>query len=287
MAISRKIALLCVICFFYFRSLFPFQETIPPFVLITIPKSGSHLIIKALHLLTGGVAIWHTRFPSMFYIPGREGFLYTHFCLSPELEEDYADLPDLKKIIMIRDLRDVCISIVHQIKKGPWPGLSEKQRCAFSAMSFNEQLLFVINYDYDIHQVAEFAPNSIQVSIGKVANQAKRYARDPNHLVCKYESLVGPKGGGTIEAQIEEMQRIAEFLQISILKKTLYEIASTLYGDHVNPFGGRGFKHFESTFRHGQIGKWKALFTEEHKRVFKEKLGETLIALGYERDYEW
>src|SRR5260221_1115974 len=95
---------------------------IPPFALITMPKSGSHLLIKALYLLTGSEAIWHTKFPAYQYIPGDEGFLYTHFCLSPELERDYGELQELKKMILIRDLRDVAVSIVHQIKKTPWPG---------------------------------------------------------------------------------------------------------------------------------------------------------------------
>lgn len=288
MQLVRKIALLCMVFFFYIQPVFSKPpDAVPPFALITIPKSGSHLIIKTLHLLTGGIAIWHTRFPSLFYIPGHEGFLYTHFCLSPELEENYADLPGLKKIIMIRDLRDVCISIVYQIRKGAWPGLTEKQRRAFLAMPFEQQLLFVMQYDYDVHQVAEFAPNSIQVSIGQVARQAHYYAQDPSHLVCRYESLVGPKGGGSITAQVEEIRRIAEFLQLSISVQSLYEIASLLYGNEVNPFGRKGFENFESTFQHGQVGRWRALFNEEHKRVFKEKLGEILIALGYEKDHKW
>src|SRR5260370_636951 len=61
-----------------------------PFTLLTIPKSGSHLIIKALHLLTGGGPIWHTKFPSLYTIPVNEGFLYTHLCISPLLERDYS-----------------------------------------------------------------------------------------------------------------------------------------------------------------------------------------------------
>lgn len=154
------------------------DQQIAPFALLTIPKSGSHLTIKALHFMTGGVAVWHTRFPSVYCVPARDGFLYTHLCLSPELEEDYSYLPSLKKIINVRDLRDVSISMVRQIIKGSWPGMTAAQRTAFKNMSFDEQLLFVINYDYEVDEVAQVAPNSLQVSLLKVAEQAVRFCNN-------------------------------------------------------------------------------------------------------------
>ncbi len=169
---------------------------ISPFALVTIPKSGSHMVIKALHSLTGGVPVWHTNFPSVYCIPPEEGFLYTHLCLSPQLEKNYMELRKLKKIINVRDLRDVCISIVRQIGRNAWPGMSHETRMAFKKLPFDEQLLFVMNYEYDVEEVAGFAPDSLQVSIRKVAEQAVRYSNDPKFLVCKYEDLVGEEGGG-------------------------------------------------------------------------------------------
>src|SRR3990167_8870263 len=88
------------------------EEPLPPknftcFALITIPNSGFSILLEALYALTQREAIWHTRFPSSYYIPPEEGFLHTHFCLSPDLESDYASLPKLKQIILIRDFRDV------------------------------------------------------------------------------------------------------------------------------------------------------------------------------------
>ncbi len=261
--------------------------SLPCYALITVPKSGSHMVIKALHLMTGAISIWHTRFPSFYYIPSEEGFLYTHFCLSPQLERDYAELPKLKKIINIRDLRDVAVSIVNQIKKTPWPGMSKEQREEFLAMSYDEQLLFAIRFDYDVQEVASIAPNSLQVSLSKIAEQACRYAKNPDHLVCRYENLVGTMGGGTEEAQVEEVRKIASYLEIPLSDAKVYEIASQLYGDAVNPFGKEGFNNFQSTFHQGQIGSWKKNFKEIHKSAFKEKLGQALIDLGYETDFVW
>lgn len=262
-------------------------DPVEPFALITIPKSGSHMIIKALHFLTGSSPVWHTSFPSVFYIPPEEGFLYTHLCVSPELEENYRSLPKLKKIVNIRDLRDVCVSIVHQICKSPWPGMSAEERRAFKKMSFDEQLLYVIEFDYDVQEVAGYAPNSLQTSIAKVAEQAVLYSQNPEYLVCKYENLVGTLGGGTEESQKEEIRRITSFIGLEIADSTVDEVSSYLYGNEVDPFGQGSLTNFRSTFHKGKIQKWKGVFQEEHKKVFKEKLGKYLIDLGYEQDDNW
>ncbi|MGL4539812.1 MAG: hypothetical protein ACRCU0_02390 [Candidatus Rhabdochlamydia sp.] len=66
-----------------------------PFVLITVPKSGSHLVLKALHLLTGATALWHDDY-NPFHLSEKQ-FLYTHFCVPSSLEENYAQIPGIKK----------------------------------------------------------------------------------------------------------------------------------------------------------------------------------------------
>ncbi len=41
------------------------------------------------------------------------------------------------------------------------------------------------------------------------------------------------------------------------------------------------------TFRTGKTGEWQKVFTEEHKRLFKDVAGDLLIKLGYESDMDW
>ena len=120
-----------------------------------------------------------------------------------------------------------------------------------------------------------------------MAEQAVELAADPNNLVCRYEDLVGIMGGGTQEAQLAELERIARFLRVPLSQVDLSIIASQLYGDEINPFGKEGFKHYTSTFQNGKIGAWKTAFNEEHKAAFKKKLGSALIELGYEKDDNW
>lgn len=256
-----------------------------PFVLITVPKSGSHMILKALYLITGTTALWHADFIPLNL--SDQQFLYTHFCVSSSLEEGYAQIPRMKTIINIRDLRDVCISMVYHIHESLWPGMSAEQREVFKTLSFDEQLLFVINYDYDVDEVAEFAPDSLQVSIIKIAEQLEKYCQRSDYLICRYEDLVGPKGGGTEEAQIKEIKRIANHLDLNLSELLLEEIASKLYGNEFDPFGKKGFEDFASTFRQGKIHAWKQLFKEQHIRAFKRKMNKTLIALGYETKEDW
>lgn len=258
---------------------------VEPFVLITVPKSGSHLIIKALHFLTGAPPVWHTHFPSFWCIPPDQGFLYTHFCIPPELERNYQSLSRLKQIVMIRDLRDVAISMVGHITKSPWPGLSGKEREHFLSLSFDEQLLFVINYDYDIYEIAEKCPHANQVSLRKIALQAAEYAQDPNRLTIRYEDLVGPQGGGSLAAQLDALAQMAAFIDAD--PSSLCEIAEQLYGNEHDPFGKGELQNYQSTFASGSIGRWKTLFKPEHIRAFKEKIGSYLIALGYEHDDNW
>jgi hypothetical protein len=264
-----------------------FGQDIRSFALITIPKSGSHIMIKTLYLMTNSPAIWHTKFPCYQYIPPEDGFLYTHFCLSPELEADYRELPELKKIILIRDLRDVAISMVRHMRKEAWPGLSFEERQEFLKLSFDEQLHFVINYEYDVQAVRKKAPNSLQVSLYKVAEQAEQYSQCSDVLTCRYENLVGPEGGGTFEKQLAELEKIALFINLHTPHLDLIEIACNIYGDKEDPFGKGDFANYRSTFTEGKIGGWKQIFTEAHKEAFKKKLGKSLIALGYEVDDNW
>ena len=245
------------------------------------------MIIKALHLMTGSSPVWHTHFPSFWCIPPDRGFLYTHFCLTEQLEQNYRDLPELKKIIAIRDLRDVAVSIVGQIKKTPWPGMTQAQRDHFNGLTFDEQLLFVIEYEYDVHEIAAIAPNSNQASLIRVAEQALEYSSNPNHLVIRFEDLVGPNGGGDLGLQMQTLRSIAQFIQADLSEQQLFDIAGQLYGNQVNPFGKDALKNYRSTFSKGKIGAWKDAFKEEHKVAFKKKIGNLLIGLGYENDNAW
>jgi hypothetical protein len=53
--------------------------------------------------------------------------------------------------------------------------------------------------------------------------------------------------------------------------------------------GGRekGEENKKSHYRKGKAGDWKNHFTDEHRRVFKERYNDVLVELGYETDANW
>ena len=96
----------------------------------------------------------------------------------------------------------------------------------------------------------------------------------PQVYTVKFEDLIGPDGGGSLESQLIEIINIANHIGISLSKEEAHAIASSLFGN-------------SPTFRKGQIGDWKNHFTEEHKELFKKIAGQLLIDLGYESDFNW
>jgi len=272
-----------------FKKIKILKQQICPFCLISIPGSGTHCLNKALFLLTGFSPRWHGslrfEYGEIFDNYSEPNFLCTHFFISPIMEK-FHDLFSLKKIVCIRDLRDVCISITHKIAAtGLWPGFhnNPEQLAAFRALSFDQQLLYLINYKYDPVQLQE----NFQLTLPLVAQQAIKYMQNPNVLIIRYENLVGEKGEGTRLKQLEELKKIATFLDLQNVD--FESVTTALYGNLVDPHhsSGKKFKDNDNTFRSGKCGSWKQVFTQEHKQAFKENFGDALISLGYEQNNDW
>ncbi len=269
---------------FTFLAIKIFASQPEPFALFTVPKSGSHLLIKTLYYMTGFTPYWHTDPPATKQLFQQSHFPYTHCCLSPRLLNYYAN-SSIKQIIGIRDLRDVAVSIVYQIRKGLWPEFTHNPRKKeeFLRLSFDEQLLFVIQQEYKL------APPEIllQLEIQKVAKQAELLVQNPSVFICRYEDLVGPQGGGTSESQKQLLQKIGLHIGLYFSPEQIEELSLCCYGNEYNPFGHGDFSNYQSTFREGKIGSWRNSFKEVHKEAFKKKLGRALITLGYEKDDTW
>ena len=141
-------------------------------------------------------------------------------------------------------------------------------------MGFDQQLLYVINQEYEID------PPKIKNQLGmrKVAEQAVLLARDPHILVCRFEDLVGPQGGGSAQLQKRTLQKIAEHIGTPMSPAEIDGLAARLYGNEENPFGEGDFQNYQSTFREGKIGSWQEAFKPIHKEAFKKRLGWALIS---------
>ena len=90
----------------------------------------------------------------------------------------------------------------------------------------------------------------------------------------RFEDLVGPRGGGSLECQLKEIKKIANHLRLDVDDQVIEKVADQLFGG-------------TETFRKGQIGSWKDHFELRHKEAFKKIAGQLLIDLGYEKDFNW
>lgn len=249
----------------FFSSLYS-KNDLPEFGVISIPKSGTHLINKAVYLLTG----YEPRpgLPNPIK-PEENVFYYMHFPLAESVVTVTGSpvnyFSSVKKIIMIRDLRDVCISTVYHILKNRWPAFEKLDW--FQTLSFDDQLMYVITNDLPLFPYS------------KCFSDAVFWINNSDALVVRFEDLVGSKGNGSDELQKSELTKIAKFLEIDIDSNSIDQLAKELFGID------SGLLTY--TFRKGKINEWKTLFNEQHKEAFKKRFNPSLILLGYENDGNW
>lgn len=234
----------------------------------SIPKCGTHLLDKALRLITGKPSV------SKFYITIRQEnidsvkpnqILVTHAICTMH-NELILSKNDYKGVFIYRDPRDAVVSFANWIYKTPqhWP-----HHCK---LSMNE-LIFVLTLNfYSAFGVFEI-PNLR--SIDDFYRKAYLpWKNKPGIYTTTFEKLIGPNGGGNLNDQITELKNIAKHFNVIIDDAQAIDISNKLFG---NTF----------TFSAGQIGTWQKYFNQEHKNVFKLVAGQLLIDLGYEKDLNW
>jgi hypothetical protein len=90
----------------------------------------------------------------------------------------------------------------------------------------------------------------------------------PNVCKTSFEELVGPRGGGSAEAQGSGLKRVFEFLGVT--------------GTEPADMAGRLFNPGAFSFYRGQIGGWREAFTPALQRLADDRFGEVMQAYGYE-----
>ncbi|GAA2428741.1 hypothetical protein GCM10010191_47370 [Actinomadura vinacea] len=102
--------------------------------------------------------------------------------------------------------------------------------------------------------------------------QARDYMRmlwllhHPNVYATSFEDLVGPEGGGSAEAQLRATAGLIEFLGADAAPE---DVARNL------------FNRDAFTFFKGQVGGWKEVYTDEHRRIADKRFAEVLPLYGY------
>ncbi len=98
-----------------------------------------------------------------------------------------------------------------------------------------------------------------------------RWRNDPGVHVVRYEDLAGPNAGGTSERQRATLAALAQHLSRPTDGGTLDRIATGLFGG-------------TTTFRHGQVDRWRTELDERHRRAIEDQLAPEMEAFGYAPD---
>jgi len=230
--------------------------------LISLPVSGTNLADKAIKLILEPLGGWDRAIPG-----ATEAYKGRAHQIGSHENIQYALKNKVKIIFNVRDPRDRVVSYAYKIKKFH-PHLKQSIE--------NLSLEVIRNYGIVTYNYLTNIP--FYRNMGDFSEYYQMYfpwLDYPDLLIVYFENLVGPKGNGTKEKQVSELQKIAQFLGVSLSIEQLEEIADQLYGG-------------TPSFRSPQIGFWKDYFTKEHKKAFKRTvMKQFLIDFGYENDDIW
>lgn len=235
-----------------------------------LPKSGTTWLENMLASYPGFVPILPSRvtkyemehkssieydLPEDFFEPLRNGL----FVIKMHIYGSRHNVAVLKKnsiryCLLYRDLRDAAVSHCFYVRATPWHPESQEYR------------------RYDIKGCLKiFCLKRLDEWVNWLKTWRENRDREQS-IEVTYEKLLTDTFG--------TLKKIAQFFELDDSDKTLYSIIEK------NKFSQ--LKKKDSVFfRKGLSGDWRNYFDEEIKKEFKEKAGELLKELGYEKNLDW
>jgi hypothetical protein len=193
----------------------------------------------------------------------RNQYLKGHLPYSPRTAQILEDL-DYKMVIIVRDPRDVALSHINwALTRDYLP-----HQKYYESLSPEERLT---------QEIGGFAfppGGPVVLDMRKRYEYILKWRGHPMVYVTSFERLVGPRGGGSAEAQHEEVNNIAAHLGIELTEDHRNAVIENLFGGSV-------------TFKEGKSGGWKQHFNESHKEKIKALMGDLIVELGYEQNNDW
>lgn len=234
----------------------------------SIPKAGTHLLERSLCLHPD---LYRNLLPTIHEnnIEKHGGIakltnsaqggkvLITHLEFDQKMEESILQ-NDLASFFMVRDPRDIVVSLSH------YGFTSKKHRLhsLFANLSQRERLITCIKGNQD------FRLPSIGDRLSAYAGWLKSSA-----MIVRFEDIIGGQGAGDESAQRQVLTNI--FDHCNVETPDLDQLIAKVYSNK------------SPTFRKGVIGGWKEVFDEEIKAIFKEVASAELVKYGYENDTNW
>ena len=263
-----------------------------PVIAISMPKCGTHVLMRLVAALTGktpatrtlrttDVAAASQILDQDSDAQNRSLFLRGHQQYTAEIESLLIER-GIRVLLILRDPRDTVVSHAHWVTTAKHG--SAANRKFYSALpTIEERILVSIcgrpagwnEGEVSADEEHSLAYHGVREDIGRRVQRYVGWLDSPAACVVRFENLIGPDGGGTKSAQIDEISRAAAHLNIDSSTVDPQQIADQLFDPSAK------------TFRSGRIGGWKEAFDNRHKLVFKSLAGDLLIRLGYEQDFDW
>jgi LPS sulfotransferase NodH len=204
----------------------------------------------------------------------------TPFVSAEFVEEIRAIYPEARVIHIIRDGRDVAVSMIHHMwnyskNEGGIYDLEPEEltkRDAYREGSLTPPAESLFTKERLIRIATDWS-----AEVGRVIEDGPALLGS-NYTEVRYEHL--------LERPVEEVRHLLDFLGTDASEAT-----ATRCVDMVSFERGssrkRGQEDSSSRSRKGIVGDWENVFTEEDKSGFKAVAGDWLIKLGYEKSNDW
>ena len=198
------------------------------------------------------------------------------------LEEIRRIYPEAKVIHIIRDGRDVEVSMLHHrwnksMDRGGAQILKPEEverRKAYEDGDLQKLATMGMFDEDELRRRARLWSSHV----GGAMRDGPEVLGD-NYTEVTYEGLLQDTG--------TQVRRLVDFLSASSDEETVRRCVEQCSFEKLTKGRKRGQEDPTSFFRKGVAGDWKSVFTEKDKRIFKEEAGNLLVKLGYEKDNDW
>ncbi len=203
----------------------------------------------------------------------------TTFSSGEIVNEIGAIYPEARVIHVIRDGRDVAVSMIHHMwnyskDTGAFYDLEPEElekRDAYREDPAHAEGLFT---EKRLANIARSWANQV----GRVVEYGPALLGD-HYAEVRYEDLLQRPEG--------EVGRLLRFVGADAGEETVKRCVEAGSFEKWSEGRERGEEESSSFYRKGVAGDWENVFTEDDKRIFKKAAGELLIRLGYEEDHDW
>ena len=201
----------------------------------------------------------------------------TPFVSAEVVEEISRIYPEAKVIHIIRDGRDVAVSLIHHMwnhakTEGGIYDLEPEElekRDAYRKGSLLSAAESLFTEERLIRIATDWSTEVGQVTVDGPAMLGGNYTE------VRYENL--------LERPVEETRRLLDFLGADSSEEAAKRCIESA-GFERRSHRKRGQEDSSSRFRKGVVGDWKNAFTEQDQRIFEEIAGGLLVRLGYKEN---